>query len=144
MESWCAYQERSHFEVKEKLYSYGLFSGDVNDILSYLIQNNFLNEERFACAYVSGKFRIKGWGRIKIKQGLKLKRVSEANIRIGLREIDPEAYFNKLLSLAEKKNRIIKEKHPLKRRYKLSAYLISKGYENDLVNEAVKTVLGHE
>lgn len=144
MESWCAYQERSHYEVKEKLYGYGLYSGDVNDILSYLIQNNFLNEERFATAYVSGKFRIKGWGRNKIKQGLKLKKVSEANIRIGLKQIDAEEYDQKLQQLAEKKNRTITEKNILKRKYKLSAYLVGKGYESDLVNETVKTLLNDE
>lgn len=144
MENWCAYQERSHQEVKEKLYAHGLYTDDVNAILSHLIQNNFLNEERFACAYVSGKFKIKGWGRNKIKQQLKLKKVSEANIKTGLKQIEADEYFQKLLQLAQKKNGLIKEKHPLKRKYKLSAYLISKGYESDLVNEAVKQVLQNE
>ena len=141
MESWCAYQERSHYEVREKLYSYGLYSDDVNNIISHLIQENFLNEERFAEAYVSGKFKIKGWGKIKIKQALKLKRVSEANIKLALRQLDTDDYFEKLLALARKKNRMIAEKHPLKRRQKLTAYLAAKGYESDLVFEAVKTTL---
>lgn len=138
MESYCAFQERSHFEVKEKLYACGLYSDDVNDILSHLIQNNFLNEERFACAYVTGKFRMKGWGRNKIKQGLKLKRVSDANIKIGLKQLDPQEYADKLMLLAEKKDKNIKEKNPLKKKFKLSAYLISKGYETDLVMDAIK------
>lgn len=144
MESYCAYQERSHFEVKEKLYSYGLYSTDVNEILSYLIQNNFLNETRFAEAYVSGKFNIKGWGRNKIKQGLKLKRVSDANIKHALKQIDAEDYFKKIKQTIEKKNKLIKEKNKVKRKYKLLAFLASKGFESDLVHEAIKEVLGND
>lgn len=141
LEAWCAYQERSHFEVKEKLYSYGLYSNDVNDILSHLIQHNFLNETRFAEAYVSGKFKIKGWGRNKIKQGLKLKRVSDPNIKIGLKQLNTDDYFAMLTKLAAKKNKLIKEKNKLKRKYKLMSFLAAKGYESDLVAEAVKGVL---
>jgi regulatory protein len=144
MESYCAYQERSHFEVKEKLYSYGLYSTDVNEILSHLISNNFLNETRFAEAYVSGKFKIKGWGRNKIKQGLKLKRVSDANIKIGMKQLDADDYFTMLKKIAVKKNKLEKEKNKLKRKYKLISFLAGKGYESDLIGEALKEVLGND
>lgn len=144
IEAYCAYQERSHFEVKEKLYSWGLFSNDVNQIMAHLIEQNFLNEERFAHAYVSGKFNIKHWGRHKIKQGLKLKKVSEANIKLALKQINEEDYYNQLIYLAQKKNDRLKESNPFKRKIKLTAYLLSKGYENDLIADVTKKIIGHE
>lgn len=140
MESYCAYQERSHFEVKEKLYSYGLYSTDVNQILSHLIENNFLNETRFAEAYVSGKFNIKHWGRNKIKHGLKQKQVSAANIKHAMNLIDSEKYFETLKKLVIKKNKLVKEKNKIKRKYKLMSFLASKGYESDLIIEALKGI----
>lgn len=78
-EAFCAYQERAQQELRDKLYEWGLHADEVEEIISELIVDNFLNEERFAIAYVSGKFRMKGWGKIKIKQGLKYKNVSEKN-----------------------------------------------------------------
>ncbi|HLP12845.1 MAG TPA: regulatory protein RecX [Flavobacteriales bacterium] len=141
IESWCAYQERSHYEVKEKLYSWGLYSTDVNEIISHLISNNFLNEERFAEAFVSGKFKIKGWGRNKIKQALKLKKVSDPNIKNAFKQLDADDYFKKLKSIAVKKNKLIKENNHLKRKFKLVSFLATKGYEHDLINEVVKEVL---
>jgi regulatory protein len=144
IEAYCAYQERSHFEVKEKLYSWGLFSNDVNAIMAHLIEQNFLNEERFAEAFTSGKLNIKNWGRYKIKQGLKLKKVSEANIKHAIKQIDEDAYAAKLLHLAEKKVKMISETNKLKKKAKLTAYLLSKGYENELVYDVVKKLLGNE
>src|SRR5690606_17889250 len=87
MEHYCAYQERSQQEVRDKLYSLGLRSADIEEIIADLIQNNFLNEERFAAAYAQGKFRMKSWGKLKIKQGLKLKRVSDKLIVKALNQI---------------------------------------------------------
>ena len=85
-ESFCAYQERSQHEIRNKLYEWGLHQNDVETIISELIEANFLNEERFAIAYSLGKFRIKGWGKIKIKHGLKLKRVPEKLIHKSLQK----------------------------------------------------------
>ena len=138
IESWCAYQERSHFEVREKLYSYGLYSSEVEQIIASLITDNFLNEERFALAYVSGKFRIKKWGRVKIKQGLKQKRVSEYCIKKGINSIDPDEYEKTLYDLIEKKAASVKEKNEFKRKSKIALYAISRGFESDLVWEALK------
>jgi regulatory protein len=132
-EHFCAYQERSHQEVRDKLYSYGLITPDVEELISQLIENNFLNEERFATAYASGKFRMKGWGKLKIKQGLKLKRVSPKLIELALRKLDGDEYLDKLKSILEKKDAILKEADNFKRRQKLISFALSKGYEKDLI-----------
>lgn len=132
-ESYCAYQERSQYEIRNKLYEWGLHQQDVEEIISELIGQNFLNEERFAMAYTLGKFRIKGWGRQKIRQGLKLKRVPDNLIIKSLKMIDAEDYISKLKLILEKKARTIAEKDPFKLRYLLSRYAVAKGYEQDLI-----------
>lgn len=137
-ESYCAYQERSQQEVRNKLYEWGLHEGDVEEIISELIQENFLNEERFALAYTLGKFRIKGWGKIKIRQGLKLKRVPDKMIIKALKAIDQDDYLAKLKSLIEKKQATVKESDPFKLRFLLSRYAAQKGYEMDLIGEVIK------
>ncbi|MES2875213.1 MAG: regulatory protein RecX [Bacteroidota bacterium] len=137
-ESFCAYQERSQHEVRNKLYDWGLHERDVEEIISELIQENFLNEERFAKAYTLGKFRIKGWGKIKIRQGLKLKRVPDKMIIKALKAIDPDDYMSKLKSLIEKKRATIKENDPFKLRFLLSRFAAQKGYEQDLIGDVLK------
>ncbi len=137
-EKYCAYQERSQQEVRQKLYDLGLYPRDVEQIISELIGNNFLNEERFANAYALGKFRIKGWGKIKIKQGLKLKRVPEGMIKKALQQIDLDDYLAKLKGILEKKAVLLKEKEPYKRSYQLKQYAFGKGYEGNLVAEVLK------
>jgi regulatory protein len=138
-ESYCAYQERSQQEVRSKLYDWGLWPNEVEEVISELIENNFLNEERFARAYVSGKFNIKHWGKIKIKQGLKLKKITDKMIAIALDTIDYDDYLQTILNTAEKKLPLIKEKDAYKRKYKLTTYLMSKGFENDLILEVLKS-----
>ncbi|RZL39313.1 MAG: RecX family transcriptional regulator [Pedobacter sp.] len=138
-ESWCAYQERSQQETRNKLYDWGLYPADVEDVITTLILTNFLSEERFAFAYVSGKVNIKKWGKIKVKQGLKLKKVPDKLIQKALNSVDYDLYLQNLLRLAEKKLAILTEKNPLKRKYKLNTYLLSKGYEMDSINEVLKT-----
>lgn len=132
-ESWCAYQERSQHEVRNKLYEWNLKPDEVEELIMELITTNFLNEERFAMAYVSGKANIKKWGKIKIKQGLKLKKVPEKLIQKALNSIDGDKYLANLLTTAEKKSAVLNEKDPIKRKYKLITYLQSKGFENDLI-----------
>ncbi len=136
-ESYCAYQERSQHEVRSKLYDWGLHEKDVEEMISELIEENFLNEERFALAYTLGKFRIKAWGKNKIRQGLKLKRVPEKMILKALKAIDPDDYLQKLESLLEKKNSTIKESDPYRREFLLSRYAMSKGYEQDLIADVL-------
>lgn len=137
-ESWCAYQERSQQEVRDKLYEYGLHYNEVEELISELIMTNFLNEERFAMAYVSGKFNIKKWGRIKIKQGLKFKKVPDKLIQKALNSIDGDQYLANLLAVAEKKSKVLTEKEPLKRKYKLITYLQGRGFEKDLIFDVLK------
>ena len=134
-EHFCAYQERSQQEVRDKLYELGLFSSEVEETIAQLIQTNFLNEERFATSYSLGKFRIKKWGKLKIKQALKFKRVPDKLINKALNKIDPDEYYQTLTNLYNKKTAVLMEKDQFKRKYKLTQYLASKGYEKDLIND---------
>ncbi|WP_291401631.1 regulatory protein RecX [Daejeonella sp.] len=134
-ESYCAYQERSQFEIRNKLYEWGLFQNDVEEIISELIESNFLNEERFALAYTLGKFRIKSWGKIKIKQALKLKRVPDKLIKKSLQSIDDDDYLTMLKRILEKKAENITETDPFKRRYLLTRYGSGKGFELELISD---------
>ncbi|HVW97641.1 MAG TPA: regulatory protein RecX [Mucilaginibacter sp.] len=137
-EHFCAYQERSQQEVRDKLYSWGLWEAAVENIIGQLIVANFLNEERFARAYALGKFNQKGWGRIKIKQGLKFKRVPDVLIRKALQAVSGEDYFRSLEGILEKKARTLAETDTLKRRYKLQQYAMSRGFEADLISDVLK------
>jgi regulatory protein len=136
---YCAYQERSHAEVKNKLYSFGLYKKDVDEIISKLIEENYLNESRFAAAFVRGKFRIKQWGRVKILYELKQKQVSAYNLKKALEEIDEEEYQKTVYKLAEKKWKLVAKNtgSHLMIRAKVSSWLISRGFESPIVRRAV-------
>ncbi|MGH2624299.1 MAG: regulatory protein RecX [Sphingobacterium sp.] len=136
-ESFCAYQERAQQEVRDKLYQWGLHQEDVENVISNLIENNFINEERFAKSYVLGKFRIKGWGKVKISQHLKSKQISKPLIRIALAEIDLDDYSNKINDPIQKKiNKNISDLTFLEKS-KLIRFLQSRGYELDLIYEHI-------
>lgn len=137
--AYCAYQERNHQEVRSKLFSYGLTPDEADEIIIQLATEKLLDEERYAKAYVRGKYSLKRWGRRKILQGLKAQGISDYCVRQGLKEIDPEVYEENLHYLLAKKARTEKEKNPMLRRQKLTYYLLSKGYESDLVQDAVKS-----
>jgi regulatory protein len=138
--AYCAYQDRTQQEVRDKLYSYGLEPDDVEELIIRLSQEKMIDEERYAQSYVRGKYGLKKWGRRKIMQGLKTKGISDYCIKQGLKEIDPEVYEQNLLHLLEKKNNTEKEKNPFQRRQKLTYFLMSKGYEGDLVQDALKNL----
>jgi regulatory protein len=140
MKHYCGYQERCHFEATEKLYGFGLRKSDVEELLSRLIEEDYLNEERFAIQFVGGKFRIKKWGRIKISYELKQKRVSSYNIKTGLKEIDEAVYLKTLQQLAATKWKSLKTEQYLNRLTKTTNYLLQKGYEPDLINRTIKTI----
>ena len=133
IQHYCAYQERSHKEVRNKLYEYGLFSNQVEDLLSELITEGFLNEERYAKAFAGGKFRIKKWGKIKIIHALEAQGLNKNCIKTGLKEISPEDYHKTLSDLLTRKNELLSEDNDFVRRDKLAKYAIQKGYESDLV-----------
>lgn len=135
---WCAFQERSQQDVRDKLYDYGLHSKDVEQLISRLILENFLNEERFAITFAGGKFRQLGWGKVKIKLALKQKKVSEYCIRKALSVINATDYTKQLEKVIAKRNREEKEKHPLKRKHKIAQYAISRGFESDIVWDLLK------
>ena len=137
-EHFCAYQERAQQEVRDKLYDWGLWPDAVENIIVNLIGGNFLNEERFAKAYVQGKFKQKGWGRIKIKQGLKLKKIPDGLLKKALATIDTDDYTAMIAKVLQKKAPFLKEKDPYKRRYKLQQYAMSRGFEGDLINDVLK------
>lgn len=130
---FCAYQERSQQEVRNKLYEWGLWTDAVEEIISELIQQNFISEERFARMYALGKFRMKQWGKNKIKQGLKLKGVPDNLIRKALLAIDPDDYEKTIIETLKKKDQSEKERDPYKRNYKIAQYLMSRGFEGDIV-----------
>ena len=141
IKQYCAYQERCHAEVRDKLYSFGLNKIEVEEIISELITENYLNEERFAIHYAGGKFRMKQWGKNKIKQSLKFKQVSDYCIKKALKEIDLKEYEKTFQKLAEQKLKTLKsEKNIFIKKRKLQDFLIQKGYENEMVREAVKDI----
>lgn len=138
---YCAYQERSHKEVKEKLYSYGLYKAQAELLLSRLIEEGYLNEERFAIQFAGGKFRMKQWGKKKIEQGLKEKQVSAYCIKKAMAQIDDADYEKTLLKLAEQKWELLKgEKNIFVKMRKLQDHLLQKGYEYEWVSEMVKKI----
>lgn len=133
---YCGYQERSHNEVKEKLYSLGLWKKDVEETISQLIEENYLNEERYAIAFAGGKFRMKNWGRIKIKYELRQKKISAYCIKKAMKEIDDDDYKKTFSKLAEVKWESLKgEKNIFIKKRKMQDYLMQKGFEYELINE---------
>ena len=130
---FCAYQERAQQEVRDKLYEYGMSKDEVEEILSNLISESFLNEERFAVQFAGGHFRIKGWGKVKINHALKQKRVSAYNIKKALQSIDLDAYEKTLEALANKKWNSLKGERGLSKMAKTQAFLYQRGFEPQLI-----------
>ena len=141
IKQYCAYQERCHAEVRDKLYSFGLNKIEVEEIISELITENYLNEERFAIHYAGGKFRMKQWGKNKIKQSLKFKQVSDYCIEKALKEIDNKEYGKTFLKLTELKLKALKsEKNIFIKKRKLQDFLLMKGYESEMIREVVNKI----
>lgn len=141
LEHFCAYQERCHKEVEQKLYDLKMIPEAKEKIILHLLQHNFLNEERFAKAYARGKFSIKKWGKIKIVNQLKFKNISSYNIKSALKEINDDDYFKTLQKVAEKKLGFIQESNSFKKKNKLSTFLISKGFETELVYKVTNSLI---
>ena len=137
---FCSYQERSHQEVRDKLYGFGLYKDQVEEIVMQLIQEDYLNEERYATAFAGGKFRMKGWGKVKIRYELKQNGISDYCIKKALTVIDDEVYLAKATQYYEGKlKELAKEKNSFIRRKKTQNYLLQKGYELSIINEIMKT-----
>jgi regulatory protein len=140
-EHYCAYQERAQQQVRDKLYEYGLHKNAVENIISTLITEGFINEERFAKAYARGKFNQNGWGRVKIKQGLKVKKVPDVLIRKALQGIPDDDYIKMLQNILSKKVVLLTERNAYKRRYKLQQYALGRGYEGDIIADVLKDMV---
>ena len=130
---YCRYQERCHAEVREKLWQLGVKKADHDEIIASLIEDDYLNEERFAIQFAGGKYRQKQWGRVKIKYELKQKQVSDYSIKKALQQIDEAGYIETLKQLGEKRYAALKSEQHLVRKKKTIDYLIQKGYESGLV-----------
>lgn len=140
LKHYCAYQERSHAEVREKLYQLGVWKKEHDPIIATLIEENYLNEERFAIAFARGRFRMKQWGRVKIRYELKQKQVSEYCIKKALRQLDQEDYVATLEKLAKAKYDSLKAEQYLVRKKKTQDYLLQKGYEPELIAQALGSI----
>jgi len=142
LQRYCAYQERCHQEVRSKLISIKVYGDDLEEIISELISDNFLNEERFACAFARGRFRMKKWGRNKIKQHLKLKRISSYCLKKAMEEIDEEEYLSTLDDILRKKMEKHDDLNPLFAKDKAIQYAISRGYETSIVYDQIRSIGG--
>ena len=140
LEYYCVYQDRCHQEVEKKLTEFRLISEAKELILIHLIQNNYLNEERFSQSYARGKFRIKKWGRRRIKQELRNRNISTYNIKSAMKEIDEEEYLSTLYELASSKEKSLKEKNSYIKQQKLVQYLYRRGFELDLIREVLRNI----
>lgn len=139
---YCKYQERCHSEVRNKLYELGYYTSDVEQQITLLIEAGLLNEERFARSFARGRFRMKQWGREKIKYELKGRKISDYCIRKAMTEIDGDEYDAVLLKLATKKAAELKSERSIPtRKGKIYRYLVQKGYERDMVLDVIKLVV---
>ena len=141
IERYCAYQERCHKEVTEKLKRMNMIPEAIDQILGHLIQENFLNEERFAKTFARGKFNIKKWGANRIVRELKFRDISAYNIKSALAEIQDEDYLTTFDELARKRLSQIKETNPFKKKKKLADYLLYRGWESHLVYEKANELI---
>jgi len=141
IESYCAYQDRCHKEVVSKLKDMGMIPLAIDTIIAQLIEDRFLNEERFAKSFARGKFNIKKWGKNRIVRELKFRNISKYNITTALKEIEPEAYLTTLDDLAHKRLQQITETNIQKRRKKLADYLLYRGWESHLVYEKLRELI---
>ncbi|MCE7068002.1 regulatory protein RecX [Dyadobacter sp. CY326] len=138
--SYCAYQERTQDEVRQRLKKWNVWGEEADELIAELISMNYLSEERFAKTYAGGKFRIKNWGRMKIRQELNRRGLSQYSIEKGMGEIGDKAYIEGLKTLlAKKKNLLVKtETDPFKLKQKLARFALGKGYESELVWKSIE------
>jgi regulatory protein len=143
---FCGYQERCHEEVKQKLYSLGLYKDEIESAISVLIEENYLNEERYAIAFAGGKFRMKQWGKVKIEYELKSKKVSAYNIKLALKSIEEDDYLKTLYDLTQKKweSIALEDEKLFVKRSKITTYLLQRGFEKQLVAEAIASIVENE
>jgi regulatory protein len=137
MKKYCAYQERSHHDVRYKILEYGVYGDKLEEIITELIQENFLNEERYAKAYVKGKFNQNQWGKNKIMQGLKAKHISVYCIKKGFEEIEDDDYLEAAKKVAKKRASLKKYKNDFEAKNDIINYLMSRGFEYEVALKAL-------
>ncbi|MFY0675404.1 MAG: RecX family transcriptional regulator [Bacteroidia bacterium] len=138
--NYCTFQERCHFEVEEKLKELGLHYDFIPTVCITLSEEGYLNEERFVSAYVRGKFNQNGWGKLKIIQGLKEKRISKKMIETGLKELEDLNYYETLVSILTSKKKTTRSKNKFDLYSKLHRFAISRGFENNLASKALEEI----
>lgn len=140
--SYCAYQERTQDEVKQRLKKWDVWGDEADEIIAELISMNYLSEERFAKTYAGGKFRMKNWGRMKIKQELHRRGLSEYSIGKGMKEIGDTAYLEGLKELLTKKKILLEktETDKFKLKQKLVRFALGKGYESELIWKTIEEI----
>lgn len=141
MQKYCVYQDRCQSEIRTRLIEHGVYGDDLEEVIAELISDDFINEERFAKSYTRGKFKIKGWGRIKILKELKFRKISDYSIKKGMLEIDEDDYYEKLYRLLEKKLETLNESDIWMLRKKLTSFGTQKGYEYDIIKEVVNSLV---
>ena len=144
LEGYCAYQERCHDEVIQKAKTMTQSETVINNAVVHLIENNFLNEERFACSFARGKHRIKFWGKSRIIRELKIRNISKYNIEKALKEIDIEEYLENFHKLSERIWENISEKNEQRKKKKFCDYLLRKGFESNLIYEKLTDLLAQK
>ena len=140
LEQFCAYQERCHNEVVQKLRSMKMNGDETDCIIVHLIESHFLNESRFACSFARGKHKIKYWGKIRIINELKFRNISTYNINLALKGITAEEYLTTFDTLAQRHWQGMRETNTQKRRKKFCDFLLRKGFESHLVYDKLKEV----
>ena len=138
LEYYCSYQDRCHKEVEQKLNSFTLITELKEKVIVHLIENNFINEERFAKSFARGKHNYKGWGKNRIVNELKLRNISSRIIETALKEIPEATYLENFHQLAEKHWNNITERKGPKKNKKFVDFLLRKGYETSLIYEKLK------
>ncbi|MFK7832928.1 MAG: regulatory protein RecX [Winogradskyella sp.] len=141
LEHYCAYQERCHKEVQHKLREMSMIPQAIDVIMVHLIEHNFLNEERFAKAFVRGKFRIKKWGKNRLVRELKFRGISKYSMDTALKEIDLDDYYAALDELVQKRIAQVKETNHFKKKKKVADYLLYRGWESHLIYEKLNEYL---
>ena len=140
LENFCAYRERCEAEIKQKMYTLKVSVSEYEMCLHHLKENNFYNDERFANSFAYGKNAIKKWGRKKIAMELQSKNIDTDKINQSLLQIDEGMYLLKLEDILTKKSRSVKETDLYKKKQKLIQFAMQKGYEYEIINEALKKI----
>jgi regulatory protein len=138
---YCAFQERSTKELSDKLKAWKVIPAMTERVIKQMVKEGYLDEERFARAFASGRFRLKHWGKTKIQYELRGRKVPDEIIQLAMDEIDEEEYKEILLEVIKKKNKEINVEDQYARKKKLTSFALQKGYEYEVIREAIEKLL---